>query len=145
MKINMKRDTAFKDKFMLVDRRKEDEAITSFYDSYLGLSQAMKDYTPSDLPNLIVLKRRHDHAISWRSVDIVPKFRVSIGSGVSSHFYLELLADPTIRIPFPVPRDSDLADAIAYVDMEQVYEVVLSDYTPMLTSLDLIHDFDPIQ
>jgi len=135
----------FNDKFMLVDRSKEGVAMAEFYDSHLGLALSVENYQPQCLSHLTVLKRRHDHATSWRNVGVVPRFYLSLGSGMYSHFYLQPFDTSREQIPFPVPKDGELYDAVRTEYIEFIYEILLSDYTPMLESLNLIHVLNPTE
>lgn len=134
----------FKDKFMIINRSIEDGAVVEFHDSHLGLAQGLKDYIPTMLPHIIVLRRRHSDATSWRNVELVPRFYISLVDQIFSHFYLQPFDTSREQVPFPVPKDGDLWEAVRNQDGETIYEILLAEYSPMLCSLDLVHDLNPM-
>lgn len=134
----------FTDKFMVINRSIENGATVEFYDSHLGLALGVADFIPTVLPHIIVLRRRHDCATSWRNVELIPKFHIKLEEGVFSHFYLQPFNTSKEQVPFPVSKDGDLSEAVRNRDIESIYEIVLADYNPMLASLDLIHDLNPM-
>lgn len=134
----------FNDKFMVINRSVEDGANVEFHNSHLGLALALKDLIPTVIPHLIVLRRRHSDATSWRNVELIPRFYIHLVDQVFSHFYLQPFDTTKEQVPFPVPKDGDLGDAVRSQDGETIYEILLADFSPMLCSLDLVHDLHPM-
>jgi hypothetical protein len=135
----------FIDKYMVVDRTKEGVAITQFYDSMLGVADCLEPYKEGDLKHLIILRRRHSDAVSWRNVDLVPKFQLRFIDDVHGYFEVVPFKDAHDPITFPVPREGELYEAVVARDMEEVYIVLLNDYASMLDSKGLMHDLDPLK
>ena len=134
----------FTDKYMVVDRTKEGVAMAQFYDSYNGVANYISQYNEQDLKHLIVLRRRHDGAVSWRNVDLVPKFTIEFLDNRIDMVYLKPNDSNIAPVPFPVSVDTDLFDEVASRNTEGIYELILKEHCRMLELLNLIIDLDPV-
>ena len=135
-------NSSYTDKFMVIDKIKENNPVVRFFDGYTGVANCVAQYRKHELPKLKVLKSRNDMNVSYRSIDLIPKFTIKFIDDTHSHFYLQPIGhDP---IPFGVPKEGDLCEAVMVRDVEEVYTVLLKDYSHMLLDLDLVHDLDPV-
>ena len=136
-------NSAYTDKFMVVDRLKEGPATALFYESYTGLANCIAQYHEDGIARLMILKSRNSESRSWRTIELIPKFTIEFLDSRYSYFKIKPL-DGLDSIPFGVPTDGDLYDAVRSKDTDVVYDILLREYSHMLLDLDLVHDLDPV-
>lgn len=138
-------NSTFVDKFMVVDRCKEGVTMAQFFDSYTGLANCIANYRGEDMKHLIVLRRRHNDALSWRNVPLVPRFTINIPQDSVGYIWLDKVGvDDNVPIPFAIPTQCELHDAVCSRDIEEMYTLILRDYEPMLEHFKLIYSLDPM-